>query len=79
MLFSLATESMPIMFHSDITLSVSLSTLWAIWKLRRAGFTCEELIKFYKATIRPVAEYIFKKYRVQITTKTHHSIILNVF
>ena len=34
------------------------SRTWALRKLRRAGFTSEELLKFYKAAIRPVAEYL---------------------
>ena len=34
------------------------SRTWALRKLRRAGFKKDELVRFYKAAISPVAEYV---------------------
>ena len=52
------TKSPTVNKHVSIVTSKIRSRTWALRKLRRSGFTTEELITFYKASIRPVAEYI---------------------
>lgn len=44
--------------HVNLITSKLRSRTWALRRLRRLGFSKEELVRFYKSAIRPVAEYV---------------------
>ena len=59
--FNLTNKPDPNKHVSIITRRLRSKT-WALRKLRRAGFTKEELVKFYCSSIRPTAEYASPAY-----------------
>ena len=51
------TSTPTVNLHVEQLIKKLRSRSWALTKLRRSGFSSEELVRFYCGAIRPVTEY----------------------